>query len=253
MPGPIPLTDLDATIALPKQRRFAILVSMVLIGVYWLQFSVKDFQLAGINLGSAHIDRLPYAIWLVWFWAQLRYLQRVYALFQEIKRDVIADVDAEDLRLAHVAAKRRAKKIAVDRRDKWTTPKSSEPIVTVVSILPSRHETVAGDVVNTIYFHSDDDGGRTYPSVALSYYFLNDKSEIQSGTDNFGLKMSRTKSNLQRIRSWANGIARLPAASEHLTPIVLAIIAIAAALFSDPISDADRCIAFSLMMRPGTA
>src|SRR5579871_3842955 len=84
-----------------QQRRFLILVSLLLIAFYSLGIYVRnEAEYGGFAIKLAHPERAIVGLWIMWGWATLRYCQRAYERLSELRDDIFRAVNSEDRRLA---------------------------------------------------------------------------------------------------------------------------------------------------------
>lgn len=224
-----------------RQRRFLILMSLVIIAFYLLGVSVKpEASYNGFVLTLAKPERVVTGLWVVWVWSFWRYCQRMYELLSEVFGELLDDVYAEDRRIALIHAKKFGNKLAIDGTFDEDMPKTAR-VDGAVRIEPPDLETLQSIIgVKTKHFRDfivTREGGRLYPTLKADF-------EWQDGvtwgrTDHaFKMTLTRMQSNWLRIRAWAHSLLRLPAFSEHIAPLLIAAVAVASWLLH-------RCQVFS--------
>jgi hypothetical protein len=197
----------EKLIPLYRQRRFLLLMSLTLIANYLLGVKVKnEITYSGIQLTLTHPNLLIIGLWMVWIWALWRYLQRGYELLSVIRDEIIADVNAEDQRIARVKVKKYGNKLAAE--GKFKKPKTARIHGPVTTLAYS--ENYFG------FFPSGE--GRKYVKIKAMFEWETGKEEII-----FEMDLSRFESFWLRFRAWFHAIVRLPAVSEYIAPLLLAI------------------------------
>ena len=214
----LPLTDARAIEALPKQRRFLILTSLGLISYYWLALSVKSWQFSSVAFDVTRKEHLVAALWIVWAWSLWRYAQRVYELWTKVAQDILVDVDAEDVRIALAKSQREAVQRAA--REKW-----GEPGATITRLKVTLLGLLSDRPAGKFDYIPNEKGGRTYPKVRVSFSYRSPDGGITSTDTSFVWEWSQWRSRRHVFRSWFAALVRLPAFSEHVAPVVLALAA----------------------------
>ena len=199
---------------LQRQRRFLVLMSLGVIAFYWLQAEVKDTAtFSGVGVTLNRPQGVEGVLWVIWGWALLRYGQRLYELLSEVWRELIEDVNAEDQRIALWRAKNYAKRLA--KEGKLTVDDPSKKNVVVdgpVVIIPGQPVSIP-----------DRNGGRSYENLAARIRWEADQGP-GSGSETFQMKLTLWQVRWLRCRAWAYAIIGLPAFTEHIAPIFLALI-----------------------------
>ena len=225
------LTDTNATDALPKQRRFLIWASLALIAYYWLGLSVKSLQLSLIAFDIAEKKHALLGLWIIWGWALWRYSQRLYELWSRIKDDVLADVNAEDIRTATRLAWRVAESRAIS--EEWAT--GGRKFQSITDIMLSTPGVVPGPGGHYV---PNQLGGRTYPAIQASYNFVPAGGGLGATGNSFRWEWSKKRSIWHRVRAWIWALFRLPAVTEHFAPLVLALATAFAPIFDSHLATA---------------
>jgi hypothetical protein len=216
-----------ARAALAKQRRFLILMSLAVIAYYALGISVDTTaQYNGLALKLANPRNAIVGLWVVWGWAAWRYWQRSYALLSVLKNEMLVAAQAEAWRIIGNLAVRAASArlecgnlpgIPRDARvigqvESWaTTPKGGElPQGTTwqpwsgaypLSRLWRRYL----EAKITFGWH-EEDGWYTRPAPIK-------------------FRVSKWRARWITARAWLYSMLHLPAATEHIAPIALALAA----------------------------
>jgi hypothetical protein len=212
-------------------RRFAVAMSLAVICARVLGARFKgDVDYSGFAVTLQHPERALIALWVVWGWAHLRYGQKLYELWQEIRHDLIEDVDAEDTRMAMHAAYLEAVRKARDgtigdrhpnakiRRDVFLE-KPIKEIIAETQKMPAPAATP--DFVPTA------PGGRRYRVFGGAYDWRDDDKR-ESGAMGFNFTMddwSPRRTRYHRAKAWIHAAIRLPAVTDHLFPVMLAVVA----------------------------
>lgn len=215
--------------ALLKQRRFLILMSLGVVAFYTLGIEPKDeATVSGLGLKITQPDGLPVFLWLIWGWSLWRYSQRVYELLSVLWGEVLEDVYAEDLRIALTRAKKIGNKLAAQGHFEEDMPKTAR-VAGAVGIEPPDPDTlqsILGEKITHFrHFVLTSEGGRLYPTLKADFDW---QDGVKWGrTDKqFQMKLSRGQSVWLRIRAWLHSLLRLPAFSEHIAPLVIAVAAV---------------------------
>ena len=215
------LTDNNATESLPKQRRFAILMSMSVIGYYWFGLVAKDFSMQGADFEIANKKAALWALWLVWGWSVLRYCQRAYALLSDVKMDISIDVMAEDMRIAL----KKARRLAIRHFRSSADAAPDLPVLEIgdISMGPPGPYTRMFVI---------DAGGRKYRqiSVGVTRYSIDRRKSAYSAQPML-MEWTRWQTIGHNISSWIAATIRLPALTEHVAPFLLAIAAAISPLY----------------------
>lgn len=245
------LTDRMALDALPKQRRFLILMSMALIAYYALGLRFKDLQFQGAAFEIAKKGNAVIGLWLVWGWALLRYLQRSYELLSDVVSDITLDYRAEDERIARKKA-RRATTTSLEE-EKNVDPRFTGLHVDSVSL------GAPGPYVKM--YAQTRSGGRIYPEISASYVRFSEDGKLSDGASGHGITMewTRLQTSLHSIRAWTIAVIGLPAVTEHVAPLVLATVAALGPMYDnhEPIKEpvnpmvAEKCIVIPPTMKFG--
>lgn len=196
---------------LQRQRRFLVLMSLLLIAFYSLGASVKETaEYSGVGVTLANPQNVLFGAWVIWGWAVWRYAQHVYELASFLWNDLAEDVAAEDARisLAHLrqVARKAAASGAFDEDGR-------------VGVTPE-HVSIVG--------HATEDGG------SQSFVLERDRSRryvihvtarwgSTIGTFTHVLTVSALTVRWIRIRAWIYAVIALPAFSEHAAPLLLAV------------------------------
>jgi hypothetical protein len=223
----------DAAETLAKQRRFLTITSLIIIAFYLLEVDIKceaDYSGFGIILHST--ENAVRGLWIIWTWAVLRYLQRLNALWQVVRCDVLSDVDSEDLRTAYKPARRylielcerHAPEVAIHQTH--LNPR----VVGPVGLTPTTksHPNVQDPSITKFYKLTSDDGRRYEIEGGYAY-----RTELgEDGVVGFNPSMiwSKSQTRSHRRRSWFSAVIRLPKLIDHLGPLGIALIALACPL-----------------------
>lgn len=97
--------------ALKSQRRFLIVMSMVLAAYYYFQVHLEgQAEYSGFHVKLGNSGGVPSALWLIWFWSLWRYAQIFRAQWLRIQRDVLREFEVYDHQIALETAKRYARR-----------------------------------------------------------------------------------------------------------------------------------------------
>lgn len=215
-----------------RQRRFLILMSMAVIAFYWLGVDVQgSAEYSGIAVTLDHPGRVEFGLWAVWGWALWRYGQRIYEALAEIWQEILEDVRAEDLRIALRKAKTFGKKLAKQGHFD-DIPKSARVRVrgSVKSEAPNfeaLRQEFGEEISRYRNYQPTKDGGRKYMSLSATFDWV-DGSKWASVGEHFQMQLTRWQAHYLRIRAWLHSAIRLPAMSEHIGPLMIAALAMAA-------------------------
>jgi hypothetical protein len=100
-------TRVDSTAALRSQRRFLVIISIAVAGYYYLQVHTEGSgEYGGFHVKLGRADRVPYALWIIFSWALLRYVQRLHEQWRRVRREVMRQFEHYDHQLALAAARR---------------------------------------------------------------------------------------------------------------------------------------------------
>jgi hypothetical protein len=225
--------DVDQKVALSKQRKFSLLMSLAVIGCYVFGVTIsRDATYSGFAIKLAHPEYVRAALWIVWTWALLRYAQRLYELFGLIRGDIIEDVDAEDWRIALRFAQRRAETLAkngelgegkpnVRIQGRVYLEPTMKQFIQERQKLPQKEEPA---------FYPSRTGGRVYRQFGGAFTWSDDKGGGGTSSFNFEVEWTRWQTIRFRAYSWFHAALRLPAITEHVAPLLLALVALAAPL-----------------------
>lgn len=224
-------TDIDESLA--KSRRFLLVLSLAVIALYALKISLKcEAEYSGFGVILRRPENVVYGLWIVWAWALWRYMQRLNALWANIREEVQHDVDLEDLRISVNAARRYL--VALCRRGAVESGIDREHrnarVVGPISLYSSKDAASSGEAIKRPTFYSrTSDGGRRY-EVRGAYNYTNNLRE--EGTIGFNPSMiwTRRRTRVHLLSSWIAAMLRLPALTDHAAPTLVALIALASPL-----------------------
>jgi hypothetical protein len=168
--------------------------------------------MSGVVVSLDRPEYVVFGLWIVWGWALLRYIQRVYERLSVVWREVLEDVFAEDQRIALRAAKNYAKRLA--KTGKLT---SDDP--------RKKNVLVAGPVhidQNENAYSLREDGGRKYDHLMTTISWGGEEAPA-IGTTSFQMEMTPWQARWLRCRAWIFAILGLPAFTEHIAPIGIAL------------------------------
>lgn len=198
---------------LQRQRRFLILMSLGVIAFYVLKAEVSNTAtLSGVAVSLGRPEGVVVGLWIIWGWALLRYSQRVYELLSVVRREVLEDVFAEDQRIALRRAKNYAMRLAKD--GKLT---SDDPHKKNVLVAGPAHIDQSKNA-----YSLRKDGGRKYEHLMTTIRWGEEEAPA-IGTTSFQMEMTLWQVRWLRCRAWAYAIFSLPAFTEHIAPICLAL------------------------------
>jgi hypothetical protein len=217
---------------LQRQRRFLILMSLGVIAFYFLRAEVSTATFSGVAVTLGRPMGVIDGMWIIWGWALLRYGQRVYELLSKIWDELFEDVCAEDLRIALRRARRYAKHLAkigelTDSSKKYVL---IDGPVRVADASESHQDT--GQQTPIIQpFVPTESGGRKYQRLKVSIRYGG--KETPGFTQAlFEMEMTPRQVLWLKGRAWIYAIIGLPAFTEHIVPIVLALLVPFAPLLS---------------------
>lgn len=143
----------------------------------------------------------------------MRYGQRIYELLSVVRDELLEDVFAEDQRIALRCAKSYAKRLA-----KLGELTADDPLKkNVIVDGPVRiHQDVP-------VFSPTESGGRKYEHLETTIRWGGDKTS-GVGTTFFQMEMTPWQVRWLRCRAWTYAIFGLPAFTEHIAPIFLALV-----------------------------
>ncbi len=175
------------------------------------------------------------ALWVVWGWSVLRFLQCGYKAVTLVSYEIREDVEAQADRIL----KRKAGKVAVKQvreGKRENVPKDSAFLPPVEFGFHSSESVKAStalkaDIMAT--YTPEIHGGRTYPNIIAKFrttaggYFT---------TVDFGMNMEFARWEMWwvRVRAWLYATLAMPGISEHVMPVLLALAAVVAAATLDP-------------------
>jgi len=215
-----------------QQRRFLILVSLLVFACYSLGIYVRnEGEYNGLTVKFLHPDRVILGLWAIWGWSLLRYIQRSYERISELWDEILHAVSSEDRRLALKEARREAK-----RQIKAGTVGDGRPNVRITSVelaegrqtlflrrgIEQEKEIVVGGSPD---FVPTENGGRKYEGVKGTYSWVRD-SDHGVAQFNFQMTWSPARVGWIRFLAWCHSTLWLPAISEHVAPILIAACAV---------------------------
>jgi hypothetical protein len=216
--------------SLQRQRRFLILMSLAVIAYYFLGATPNErAEYSGFGVTLANPQGVVAGLWVVWGWALWRYAQCVYERLSVVWSEVIEDVAAEDRRMASKRALRYARQQAAGKE--FDTVNRKDMTVVDVKLGPA-----GGSKDGEVYI-LDRDGMRVYTNVVATVGFVTAANEPRHGKHEFQFPMHAPAVRAIRTRAWLYAIVGLPAFSEHVAPLVLAI---AVPLFALSFGDASQ-------------
>jgi hypothetical protein len=200
--------------ALFRQRRFLVLMSLVVIAYYALGGQPKDeAEYSGFALRLTRPEALEFVLWIVWAWALLRYAQHVYELFPDLRKEVLADVYREDERMALARAKKYGQKLA----DAGGLGDLQRPNVRVHEV---KFKAPTGNPDQRKYVYTTaKDGSRSYNVGATATWGT--AAEPGGGSEDFQMVMTRPQVRWLRCRAWFHSALRRTAFGEHFFPLLL--------------------------------
>jgi hypothetical protein len=211
-----------------KQRRLLIAVSVALTAFIFLGGHVKErLEYSGFALVLDHPNRAVVGLWVAWLWALWRYGQHSYEQLSVLRGKIVEDIDAEDLRLANLAARSHAvREGAAGRLEERHDDIRVDPSTVRVAVLP----TVDLEKELPQYFYHRDGGGRHYDRITGAYTFAADADSRGSST--FSTSMTMSGARVRRLRAHATiaAILRLPGATDYIAPFIIAAVPIAMTL-----------------------
>lgn len=218
----------EARATLLRQRRFLILMSLGVIAFYVLGIEPKsEATISGLGLNITQPGRLPAGLWIIWGWSFWRYSQRMYELLSVLWGEVLDDVYAEDRRIAVARAKKVANRLAAEGQIDDDMPKSAR-VDGAVTIEPPDAEELRSIIGEKTTYYRDYFptrlGGRKYPTLHANFEW-EDGVNWERTDKKFQMELSPADSRWLRIRAWLHSLLRLPAFSEHIFPLLLALAA----------------------------
>ena len=211
---------------LQRQRRFLILMSLGVIAFYWLKAGVNTTAtVSGVVVSLDRPQGVVVGLWLIWGWAFWRYGQRVYELLSVIWDELLEDVFAEDQRIALRRAKNYAKQLA--KTGKLT---AGDPVkknifvdgpVYIQGISKALQDPKQVNQVEPTFVPREG-GGRKYEHLGITIRWGGDEAP-GIGTTSFQMEMTPWQVRWLRCRAWTYAIFGLPAFTEHIAPICLAL------------------------------
>jgi hypothetical protein len=200
---------------LQRQRRFLILMSLGVIAFYWLKAGVSNTAtFSGVVVSLGRPEGVAIGLWIIWGWAFLRYGQRVYELLSVLWGELLEDVFAEDQRIALRRAKSCAKRLA--ELGKLTADHPSWKDVLVIGPVHNNNQDMPA-------FLPKEGGGRKYEHLGATIRWGGDEAPGIS-TTSFQMEMTPWQVRWLRCRAWTYAIFGLPAFTEHIAPICLALV-----------------------------
>jgi hypothetical protein len=184
----------EVALALARQRRFLILMSLAVAGYAVLGVYPKsEGEYVGFNFRLLRPERVKYGLWLIFLWATLRYIQRLIKLWTETKGDVVEDIDAADRRLALKTARRYSQRL-VDKGEISGVPPNARVARGTVTIsrevgeiIESAGKQSDATPVPEDFAHSGDDG-RIYERLNAVAVWTDDKGAPTGTTFNFVMR-----------------------------------------------------------------
>jgi hypothetical protein len=209
--------------SLQRQRRFLILISLAVIAYYFLGATPNErAEYSGFGVTLANPKGVVIGLWAVWAWALWRYLQCVYERLSDLRRELREDIAAEDQRIALAQALRFGRAKAASGT--FNIGNRTNVIITTVRLLGA-----AGDQRSPV-FAMNSDGGRIYQRVEASVEFDTPEGR-QHGIHQYEFRMPARAAIWVRRRSWLYAVLGLPAFSEYIAPLLVALAVPLFALF----------------------
>jgi hypothetical protein len=230
--------------ALRRQRRFLVLMSLAVITyfVFGIEFEAKA-EYSGLSLHVRDPRFAVGAMWVVWGWALLRYLQCCYQTLSGLWAEIREDVEAETTRIiSNAAVKVAISIIRSGAREGISKDGHIRPPIHFGDlpreIVESRH--TFGQPMGRHYYPGDD-GSRTYPNLTATVE-ATAAGFVTGQPLEFNMTLSGAEMRGMRLRSWVYAAVGLPAISEHIAPLLFAVFAVVAAVtFNHGECHADWC------------
>jgi hypothetical protein len=221
---------------LRRQRRFLVLMSLGVIAYFVFGLDLESkLDYAGMTLKARDPRYALWALWVVWGWSVLRFLQCGYKALSLVSTEIREEVDAEADRIVmRKAGKIAVKQVREGKRE--NVPKGAVFLPPVKFGMHSQESVRASTVLKadiSTYYTPEIHGGRTYPNIYANFrttaggYFT---------TVRIGMNMALSRWDMMwvRVRAWLYATLAMPGISEHVMPVLLAVAAVVAALTLDP-------------------
>ena len=221
---------LDLRGMLLRQRRFLILMSLAVIAYYVLDVRVQNkAEYSGLVLTLERPERTVIVLWVVWGWSLWRYRQRVYELLSVIWNDLLEDVRAEDLRIALARAKKVGNRLAAAGQLEGTpsTARVRDRVTNGQPLPEDMLDELVGveEIPSFRDYFPTRSGGRKYPALKATFDWT-EGANWGTGEADFKMELTRREAHWLRSRAWLHSFLRLPAFTEHVAPVLIALAAV---------------------------
>jgi hypothetical protein len=236
------VTRREAAAALRSQRRFLVLISLAIAAYYTLAVHLKgEGEYSGLAVKIGRPDRVPVALWVVFVWALLRYLQRLHEQWRMVRKAVMKEFEYYDHQLVLEAARRSAVRqvkrgqLARDRRnarvvgDVWVTDTVKEMMRERMAERARAQGRPELRKEPDPWFTVSDDGKRIYRGFGVGIA-CDDQHDPALGQDFLMAPWSRVRTLAHQLHAWARTAIRLPALFEYIAPLLIALLAMVLAL-----------------------
>jgi hypothetical protein len=228
---------LESATALRSQRRFLIVISMVVAAYYALAVHLKgEGEYSGIAVTIERPDRIPAALWIIFAWALLRYTQRLHEQWRFVGRAIMKEVERCDHQLVLEAARRSAAMQILTRQlgKDLEKPYLVGDVQVTETVKEMMRETMAQraqaqgkpppPAEPDPWFTIDENGNRIYRDFAIGVASADQPQAI--GHEFKMPPWSRTQFLWHQLRSWVRASVRFPAILEYIAPLLIALVAV---------------------------
>jgi hypothetical protein len=218
---------------LARHKRFLLTVSVVAAAYFYLGARVCDTATySGFLVTIARPENARGLLLVVWAWALLTYLQRLYKLVDVVGGSIKADLEAEDYRLSLAMAQRiaRQKILEKDFGDGVTD-------VTIESIgFKTPATRITGEDGRVIWRREREHYRSTSGRRQLRQFKANLVGVTKKTSDRWDASIECSMewgpwfTGWHVFRSWILALLRRPAIAEHVGPLVAVALAICIAV-----------------------
>ena len=231
----------ESAAALKSQRRFLIIISLVVAAYYALAVHLKgEGEYSGLAVIINRPDRVPVALWIIFAWALLRYVQRLHEQWRFVGKAIMREVERCDDELVLKAAQHSAVRQVKDGRigGKLTRPRVIGDVWVTDTVKEMMREVMAKRALAQgksppprepdPWFTIDENGERAYRAFGIGVASRTSLRHRLGVIDHAAV--SRAHTLRHQLRSWGRASLRLPAIFEYVAPLLIAVAAVVLAV-----------------------
>lgn len=234
-------TRMTETATLRSQRRFLILMSIAVAAYYYLQVHTEGSgEYSGLHIKLGRPDRVPYAVWILFGWALLRYAQLFHEQWRRVRSDLLREFEYYDHQLALAAATRYARenRLALVKGitdpvvigEAWYVPSMRDRLIDEVQKQArDRGQEPSEPEPKDEWWVLTPKGERYYRGFGIE---VRERGKPESGVGvEFNMPAwGRMRVKYHQARVWWRTAVRMPAVGEYLAPFAIAALAVVVAV-----------------------